>query len=90
METPYYYVGDGRRIAFVRIGNESVPANAIDLKRLVMKGNKVTFDSLLSQYHIEDLDFSKLRATYRMITGKKIYIRELRFLWFGRHESCAY
>ncbi len=76
METPYYYVGDGSRIAFIRIGNESVPANAIDLKRLVMKGSKVTFDSLLSQYHIEDLDFSKLRATYRMITGKKFILED--------------
>ena len=76
METPYYYLGDGSRIAFVRIGNESVPANAIDLKRLVMKGSKVTFDSLLSQYYIEDLDFSKLRATYRMITGKKFTIED--------------
>ena len=76
METPYYYVGDGSRIAFIRIGNESVPADAIDLKRLVMKGSKVTFDSLLSQYHIEDLDFSKLRATYRMITGKKFILED--------------
>ena len=24
-ETPYYYTGDGNRIAYVRIGNESVP-----------------------------------------------------------------
>ena len=34
-ETPYYYTGDGNRIAYVRIGNESVPASAVDLKRLV-------------------------------------------------------
>ena len=27
-ETPYYYVADGNRIAFVRIGNESVSADA--------------------------------------------------------------
>ncbi len=28
-ETPYYYTGDGNRIAYVRIGNESVPASAV-------------------------------------------------------------
>ncbi len=33
-ETPYYYIGDGNRIAYIRIGNESVPASAVDLKRL--------------------------------------------------------
>lgn len=26
-ETPYYYSGEGQLVAFVRIGNESVPAN---------------------------------------------------------------
>lgn len=26
--TPYYYVGDGQRIAFVRVGDESTPATA--------------------------------------------------------------
>jgi len=50
METPYYYIGDGNRIAFVRVGNESVPAGALDLKRLVLRGSSKTFDSLISQY----------------------------------------
>ena len=27
VETPYYYVGDGSRTAFVRVGNESVKAS---------------------------------------------------------------
>lgn len=26
--TPYYYVGDGQRISFVRVGDESLPATA--------------------------------------------------------------
>ena len=40
--TPYYYVGDGQRIAFVRIGDESMPATAEQMVRLVLKGsNKV-------------------------------------------------
>lgn len=26
--TPYYYVGDGQRVAFVRVGDESIPATA--------------------------------------------------------------
>lgn len=25
IEPPYYYVGDGNRIAFIRVGNESIP-----------------------------------------------------------------
>lgn len=34
-ETPYYYIGDKQRLAFVRIGNESVTADRIQLKALV-------------------------------------------------------
>ena len=41
-ETPYYYTGDGNRIAYVRIGNESVPASAVDLKRLVLRGSNAS------------------------------------------------
>ena len=37
-ETPYYYIGDKQRLAFVRIGNESVVADRIQLKSLVLKG----------------------------------------------------
>lgn len=49
-ETPYYYTGDGNRIAYVRIGNESVPASAVDLKRLVLRGSNTSFDSLSTRY----------------------------------------
>ena len=38
-ETPYYYIGDKQRIAFVRIGNESVTADRTQLKALVLKGS---------------------------------------------------
>lgn len=38
VETPYYYVGDGSRVAFIRVGNESIPAGAVELKRLVLRG----------------------------------------------------
>ena len=37
-ETPYYYIGDKQRLAFVRVGNESVVADRIQLKSLVLKG----------------------------------------------------
>lgn len=42
-ETPYYYRGDGSVEAFVRIGNESVAANAAELKRLVLRGRNTSF-----------------------------------------------
>lgn len=63
-ETPYYYIGDKQRLAFVRIGNESVVADRVQLKSLVMKGSGRTFDGLPSSYRFEDMAFSKLRSVH--------------------------
>ena len=63
-ETPYYYVGDKQRIAFVRIGNESVTADRTQLKALVLKGSGRTYDSLPSNYRFEDMSFSKLKSVH--------------------------
>ena len=51
-ETPYYYTGDGVTEAYIRIGNESVVADATELKRLVMRGRKSSYDSLMSPYNL--------------------------------------
>lgn len=64
VETPYYYIGDKQRLAYVRIGNESVIADRLQLKNLVMKGSGRTFDSLPSSYKFEDMSFSKLKSVH--------------------------
>ena len=61
-ETSYFYNSDGSRIAFVRIGNESVQADALTLKRLVLKGYKRSFDSLPSEYEFGRMAFTKLKS----------------------------
>ena len=61
-ETPYYYIGDGGRIAYIRVGNESVQATATDLKRLVLRGSNSTYDSLPTLYRFEGFAFTKLRS----------------------------
>lgn len=81
IETPYYYVGDGNRIAYIRVGNESVPAGALELKRLVLRGSNTTFDSLTSRYPYEKYAFTKLRSVYRQRTGKEL--TESDFVSFG-------
>ena len=44
--------GDGVTEAYIRIGNESVVADATELKRLVMRGRKSSYDSLMSPYNL--------------------------------------
>lgn len=63
--TPYYYVGDGQRIAFVRIGDESLPATAEQMVRLVLKGSNKTFDSLHTDYKAENYSFTILANTFK-------------------------
>ena len=63
--TPYYYVGDGQRIAFVRVGDESMPATAEQMIRLVLKGSNKTFDSLHTDYKAEDYSFTILANSFK-------------------------
>ena len=63
-ETPDYYIGDKQRIAYVRIGNESVVADRIQLKGLVMKGAGRTYDCLPSSFRFEDMAFTKLKSVH--------------------------
>ena len=71
-ETPYYYHGDRSTEAFVRIGNESVTANAAELKRLVLRGKNSSFDSLMTDYDFKDYSFSKLRERYKEWNGTSL------------------
>jgi ATP-dependent DNA helicase RecG len=68
-ETPYYYIGDGMKIAYHRVGNESVPADRAKMKELVLRGTIASFDSLKSKYNFNDYSFSKLKATYKHRNG---------------------
>ena len=69
--TPYYYVGDGQRVAFVRVGDESLPATAEQMVRLVLKGTNKTFDSLHTDYKAEDYSFTILANTFKARTRQE-------------------
>ena len=69
--TPYYYVGDGQRIAFVRVGDESMPATAEQMVRLVLKGSNKTFDSLHTDYNAQDYSFTILANTFKKRTNQE-------------------
>ena len=76
-ETPYYYSGDGVLEAYVRVGNESVKATAIELKRLVLRGKNTSYDSQNSTYKVDDYAFSKLKERYKKWTGNSFDDKDL-------------
>ncbi len=68
--TPYFYVDSGSRIAFKKIGNQSVPVNNMDLLNLTLKGQKRSYDSLPSELNVEDVSFQELKNEYKRRSGK--------------------
>jgi len=62
--TPYFYKADGVTEAYVRIGNESLPAPDYMLRELILKGTNRTFDSLITDSRKADYSFTLLEATY--------------------------
>ena len=61
--------GDGQLIAFMRIGNESVPATPLQLRELVLRGSGESYDSLRSRYDFSNMSFTKLKSVYKQRTG---------------------
>lgn len=61
---PYYYSADGRREAYVRVGNQSVIAPPEVLNELILRGTNRTWDGLDSQIPCGRASFTVLKATY--------------------------
>jgi len=80
--TPYYYVNDGTRITFVRIGNESVIAPAYIIHELTLKGQRLTFDAMAVDEKFNDASFTLFKSIFYKVTGKRIEGRK-DFLSFG-------
>lgn len=70
--TPYYYDSDGRKEAFIRSGNQSIPAPKHILDGLILKGQNTTFDELPSKYDVSDVSFTLLNASLKNETGKEL------------------
>lgn len=70
--TLYYFISDGRKEAYIRSGNESIPAPKHILDNLILKGQNTTFDELPSSYGLTDISFTLLNATLKRETGKEI------------------
>jgi ATP-dependent DNA helicase RecG len=78
---PYYYVGDGTTTAFVRAGDESIPASPQQLSELARRGKNLPFDSLPTDYNKDDLAFTVFDAAYKKVAGKALSLKE--YVSFG-------
>lgn len=76
--TPYFVVDGGTRTAYKRIGNQSVPANRMDLFNLSLKGEHMSYDSLQSKKRLEDVTFKELSIEYKNRTEKEFEDKNLK------------
>jgi ATP-dependent DNA helicase RecG len=86
--TPYYYAFDGVREAYIRMGNESVPAPGYILNELILKGSNRTFDALATEFKRESYSFTLLEATYRERT--RTPWEERNYISFGLESDGGY
>ena len=68
-QTPYYLNLDGKRVAYVRRGNQSIPATPRELFELVLCGSNRSWDSLVSNELREKHTFSTLEREYNRRSG---------------------
>ncbi|QZE12572.1 ATP-binding protein [Mycoplasma sp. Ms02] len=80
-ETPYNIIEGWGRIAYTRIGNQSVVANSMELRNLVVKSMHKTFDSTNTRIPKDRASFSKLKSVYYKRTGNDLTENDL--LSFG-------
>lgn len=76
-EPPYYYVGDGNRVAYRREGNQSVPMECESIAPAdgkasgnLEKNGSSAYDSRVTSYDFQDVSFTKLKALYRQFTSR--------------------
>ena len=70
-QTPYYFVWKRRRLAFIRLGDESVPAPSHQLYNLVLKWSNRSWDSLETSELRKDHSFTILAREYNERSGAK-------------------
>ena len=85
--TPYFVVDGGTRTAYKRIGNQSVPANRMDLFNLSLKGEHMSYDSLQSKKRLEDVTFKELSIEYKNRTEKEFEDKDLKSFGLVNEEG---
>lgn len=85
--TPYFVVDGGTSTAYKRIGNQSVPANRIDLFNLSLKGEHISYDSLESKKRLENVSFKEFSIEYKKRTEKEFEDKDLKSFGLVNNEG---
>jgi len=70
-QTPYYVSLDGRRIAYIRSGSDTIEAKGATLVNLILKGSHLTWDAIESNHHSDEFTFLRLKNAFEQRTRTK-------------------
>ena len=70
-DTPYYVDFGGIKEAYIRNGNDSLPAPNHRLHELILKGSHQSYDAIVSKEKKKDYSFTLFEATYLERTGMR-------------------
>jgi len=70
-QTPYYVSLDGRRIAYIRSGSDTIEAKGATLVNLILKGSHLTWDAIESNRYRDEFTFLRLKNTFEQRTRVK-------------------
>ena len=76
--TPYFFIDGGSRIAYKRVGNQSVTASRIDLFNLSLKAEHISYDSLEHKKKMDEVTFKELSIEYKERTQKSFEEKDLK------------
>lgn len=68
----------GSRIAYKRVGNQSVTASRIDLFNLYLKAEHISYDSLEHKKKMDEITFKELSIEYKERTQKSFEEKDLK------------
>ncbi len=75
--TPYYYKSDGNMIAFIRSGDQSIPAPTYILNELILKGTGQTYDSIMTNELKGNYSFSYLSSKFYNVLNSEMHDEDL-------------
>lgn len=81
--TPYYYVHEGTKVAYVRKGNESMEASTHELNGLILQGSHQTFDEIPVNISTSRMSFTLLGASYAQRNPGENFDEEKDLIAFG-------
>lgn len=76
-ETPYYYTGGETAEVYIKAEAGGIIAGREELRKLVFRGEDVSYDALCSGYDVKEISFTEFAGCYQECTGKSMTEKKL-------------